>query len=256
MAERRMFAKSVVESARFLKMPVSSQNLYFHLGMHADDDGIVEAHNVINLVKANEDDLRVLCGKGFVRILNEDLVTYLEDWREMNRIRPDRKKDSVYKKLLLQIDPDVELLEKRERSDLSKRTGPSMDGEMSAQCSTGKGSTGKDSTVECSTDSPETHTIKYQLDHEYLTTAEYESLTDKYPQTVVDSVIGRILGKPYHGCLNVSRIASWCAEQASLVCVPEAEPAHSGHALQLQKLAKERTGEVYGKYREAGICMS
>ena len=37
MAERRMFAKSVVESARFLKMPVSSQNLYFHLGMNADD---------------------------------------------------------------------------------------------------------------------------------------------------------------------------------------------------------------------------
>lgn len=61
MAERRMFAKSVVESARFLKMPVSSQNLYFHLGMNADDDGIVEGYSVINLIKANEDDLRVLC---------------------------------------------------------------------------------------------------------------------------------------------------------------------------------------------------
>lgn len=52
MAARRMFAKSVVESARFLKMPVSSQNLYFHLGMNADDDGIVEAYAVMNLVKA------------------------------------------------------------------------------------------------------------------------------------------------------------------------------------------------------------
>ncbi len=38
MAERRMFSRSVVESARFLKMPVSSQNLYFHLVMNADDD--------------------------------------------------------------------------------------------------------------------------------------------------------------------------------------------------------------------------
>lgn len=44
MAERRMFSRSVVESARFLKMPVSSQNLYFHLVMNADDDGIVEAY--------------------------------------------------------------------------------------------------------------------------------------------------------------------------------------------------------------------
>ena len=117
MAERRMFAKSVVESARFLKMPVSSQNLYFHLGMNADDDGIVEGYSVINLIKANEDDLRVLYSKGFVRILNEDLVTYIADWREQNRIRPDRKKDSIYTNLLLQMEPEVELLERRERSD-------------------------------------------------------------------------------------------------------------------------------------------
>ena len=77
MAERRMFSKTIVESARFLKMPVSSQNLYFHLGLNADDDGVVEAYAVINLVKANEDDLRVLLGKGFVQILNDDLVTYI-----------------------------------------------------------------------------------------------------------------------------------------------------------------------------------
>lgn len=90
MAERRMFSRSVVESARFLKMPVSSQNLYFHLVMNADDDGIVEAYSVINLIRANEDDLRVLHARGFVRILNEDLVTYVMDWREQNKIRPNQ----------------------------------------------------------------------------------------------------------------------------------------------------------------------
>jgi len=100
MAARRMFAKSIVESARFLKMPVSSQNLYFHLGMNADDDGIVEAYAVMNLVKAHEDDLRVLFSKGFIRILNEDLVSYIEDWREQNKIRPDRKKDSIYNNVI------------------------------------------------------------------------------------------------------------------------------------------------------------
>ena len=184
MVARRMFAKSIVESARFLKMPVSSQNLYCHLGMNADDDGIVdgivEAYAVMNLVKAHEDDLRVLYSKGFIRILNEDLVSYIEDWREQNKIRPDRKKDSIYKDLLLQIDPIVLLLEKKERSDPARKSGPSMDGQMSAQCSTGKGSQGKESIGECSAASGGTHTIKYRLDNEILTEAEYEDLTSRY----------------------------------------------------------------------------
>lgn len=92
MAERRMFSKSVVESARFLKMPPSSQNLYFHLGMNADDDGIVEAYPVINMIKAQEDDLRVLFSKGFVKILNPDLVTYIADWREQTVYGPTERK--------------------------------------------------------------------------------------------------------------------------------------------------------------------
>lgn len=240
MAERRMFGKSVVESARFLKMPVSSQNLYFHLGLNADDDGIVEAYSVINLVKAHEDDLRVLFSKGFVKILNEDLVTYIADWREQNRIRPDRKKDSIYKNLLLQIDPGVNLLEKKERSDLVRKSGPSMDGKMSAQCSLGKDSEGKDSIGEYSVVPMDTHTIMYQLDNEYLTEEEYDGLVSKYSQAVVDGVIGRILGKPYHGCLNAAKISEWCAEQARDVCASSAEHKGSRHTDQLMKLARER----------------
>ena len=96
-----MFARSIVESARFLKLPATSQLLYFHLGMNADDDGVMETYSIINLVKANEDDLRVLYAKGFVKILNEDLVTYISDWREQNKIRPDRKKDSIYADLVV-----------------------------------------------------------------------------------------------------------------------------------------------------------
>ncbi len=57
--------KKIVESAKFLKMPSTSQNRYFHLIMNADDDGVVEAYSVMNLVKANEDDLRVLIGKDY-----------------------------------------------------------------------------------------------------------------------------------------------------------------------------------------------
>lgn len=126
MANRRMFSLRIINSARFLKMPISSQALYFHLGMRADDDGIVEAFTTIRLVGCTEDDLRVLVAKGFVQVLNEDLITYITDWNENNKIRPDRKIDSMYKDLLLKINPDANLIEKRERAD----TGRSTDGHM------------------------------------------------------------------------------------------------------------------------------
>lgn len=121
MAIRRMFSKRVIESARFLKMPLSSQALYFHLGMKADDDGIVEAYPVVKMVGASEDDLKVLVSKGLVQVLTEDLVSYITDWTENNQIRADRKIDSIYKDLLLQINPEVKLIEKRPRADVLKR---------------------------------------------------------------------------------------------------------------------------------------
>ena len=103
MAERRMFAKSVVTSARFLRMPASSRLLYYDLGMSADDDGVVEAFSVMRLTGAVEDDLRVLVSKGFVRVMNDDLVTWIVDWKRNNLIKGDRYHQSVYSDLLVQI---------------------------------------------------------------------------------------------------------------------------------------------------------
>ena len=120
MAERRMFSRRVIESARFLRMPVSAQALYFHLGMQADDDGVVESYKVLRMIGANEDDLRVLVAKGFAVVLNEDLVTYLTDWNENNRMRADRKVDSAYRDLLIQMVPDAVLIESKERADRPK----------------------------------------------------------------------------------------------------------------------------------------
>jgi hypothetical protein len=114
MAERRMFSARITESTRFLKMPATSQNLYFHLGLNADDDGVVEAYPVMCKTGATEDDLRVLVGKEFVSVLNDDLVSFIIDWREHNYIRADRKVDSIYKDLLLQVLPDTSLLQAKE----------------------------------------------------------------------------------------------------------------------------------------------
>lgn len=117
MAERRMFSKRVIGSARFLRMPGSTQALYFHLGMAADDDGIVEAYPIMQMVNVSEDDLKLLEAKGFVKVLNEDLVTYILDWQENNKIRADRKTNSIYKNLLLQVMPETPLIEPRQRAD-------------------------------------------------------------------------------------------------------------------------------------------
>ena len=118
-----MFSKRIVESARFLKMPPSTQALYFHLGLHADDDGITEGYNVMMQTGATEDDLKILTAKGFVTVLNADLVTYINDWQENNKIRSDRKVDSIYKKLLVKVLPDIEIQQAKARADTGKKTG-------------------------------------------------------------------------------------------------------------------------------------
>lgn len=102
-AERRMFSKSIVNSARFLRMPQSSRLLYYDLGMAADDDGIVEAFTVIRTTGAAEDDLRVLAAKGFVTVLNDDLVSFIQDWNVNNQLRKDRYHPSLYAELLVKL---------------------------------------------------------------------------------------------------------------------------------------------------------
>ena len=70
-----MISNTIVRTARFLKMPPTTQNLYFHLVLNADDDGVVEAFPVMRLIGATEDDLKILVEKEFVYLLNDDLLT-------------------------------------------------------------------------------------------------------------------------------------------------------------------------------------
>lgn len=100
MSNRRMFARSVVQSARFLKMSVDARLLYYDLGMAADDDGIVEAFSVLRMSGLDEKPLYELQEKEFISILNEDLVTYIRDWKTNNYIQSDRYTKSIYSELL------------------------------------------------------------------------------------------------------------------------------------------------------------
>lgn len=104
MAERRMFAKAVIGSGKFLRMPATARLLYYDLGMEADDDGVVEAFRVMRTTGANEDDLKILAAKGLVRVLNDELVTLITDWNINNYIQKDRYHKSVYADLLSSVD--------------------------------------------------------------------------------------------------------------------------------------------------------
>ena len=90
MARRRMFSLDVVDTDRFLDMPSSTQALYFHLGMRADDDGFVASpKRTAAMCGCSADDLNLLAAKGFVRPF-ESGVLVIVDWRKNNQIRPDR----------------------------------------------------------------------------------------------------------------------------------------------------------------------
>lgn len=98
MAQRRMFSKSITNSSNFLMMPLSSQALYLHLGMNADDDGFCEHFGIMRMIEAKPDDLRVLQAKGFVDIFDEK-VLIVRDWKENNYIRHDTYRPSKYLEL-------------------------------------------------------------------------------------------------------------------------------------------------------------
>lgn len=143
MAQRRMFSNKIIGSARFLKMPVDTQALYFHLALQADDDGIVEAYPILKMVGASEDNLKILAAKNFVTVLNEDLVSFIMDWTEHNKIRADRKVDSIYKPLLLQMLPNVSLIEPKKRADV-QMTSSGRPVDRIGKVRLGKDSIGKD----------------------------------------------------------------------------------------------------------------
>lgn len=96
MAERRMFAKTIIDSDAFLDMPLSAQALYFHLSMRADDDGFVNNPKKIQrMVGASDDDCKLLVMKRFI-LTFESGVIVIKHWKIHNYIQKDRYKETVY----------------------------------------------------------------------------------------------------------------------------------------------------------------
>lgn len=105
MAERRMFAKTIVLSDAFLDMPMSARCLYFTLGMIADDDGFINSpKSIMRQCGASNDDMNILISKKFVLVF-EDGIVVIKHWRILNYIQKDRYVPTKYeehrKQLLL-----------------------------------------------------------------------------------------------------------------------------------------------------------
>lgn len=103
MANKRMFAKTIIDSDAFLDMPLSTQALYFHLSMRADDDGFVNNPKKISrMIGCGEDDLRLLIAKKFILIFESGVVV-IKHWLIHNTIRKDRKTPTNYQNELSEL---------------------------------------------------------------------------------------------------------------------------------------------------------
>lgn len=113
MAERRMFAKTIIDSDAFLDMPLSAQALYFHLSMRADDDGFINNPKKIQrMIGASDDDCKLLIMKQFI-IPFENGIVVIKHWRIHNYIQKDRYTPTIYQaeKSMLTVNKNREYTE-------------------------------------------------------------------------------------------------------------------------------------------------
>lgn len=106
MAQRRMFSRKITDTDKFIEMPATTQNLYFHLNMNADDEGFVDRVSIIQrMIGASGDDLKLLIAKGFV-IPFESGVVVIRHWRIHNYIQADRFQPTIHQNEKSQIEYD------------------------------------------------------------------------------------------------------------------------------------------------------
>lgn len=103
MANKRMFTMKIVDSDSFLDMPLSTQCLYFHLNMRADDDGFIgNPKRICKLIGCNDDDLKLLIAKRFVLVFDNGVIV-IKHWRMHNTIQKDRYTPTTYSDELKQL---------------------------------------------------------------------------------------------------------------------------------------------------------
>jgi len=97
MAQKRMFDKAVIDTDKFLDLPMSSKALYFLLGMEADDEGFVYGKKILRIHGGNDDDIKLLIAKEFI-IPFDNGVVVITHWHENNWLDSRRSRATQYQK--------------------------------------------------------------------------------------------------------------------------------------------------------------
>lgn len=141
MAQRRMLSRQITETDIFMDLPLSSQALYLHLVMNADDDGFLANAKVIcRMVGASNDDFKLLVAKEYV-IVFEDGITVITDWNAQNKVQKDRYHETRYLDHKRQLEINESLSYQR-LSDMDTDCIQNVS-KMETEVSLGKGSLGK-----------------------------------------------------------------------------------------------------------------
>jgi hypothetical protein len=175
MAERRMFAKTIIDSDTFIDMPLSAQMLYFHLAMRADDDGFVNNPKKIQrMIGAGDDDAKLLVAKRFVLAFDSGVIV-IKHWRMHNYLRSDRYKETVYSEEKAQLE-----VKKNGSYSLINNIGIPDSNQCETQVRLGKDRIGKESIEIGESESMSVSEKKLYMDHVYLFESKYTHLCEKY----------------------------------------------------------------------------
>lgn len=150
-----MFSKDITSSDSFLSMSSTAQNLYFHLGMEADDDGFAPFTKVSKMLGTSHDDMAQLLGRGFLLQFPYG-VFIIRDWKVNNQIRADRYKTTIYQKELSMLETNESyqyfiindnrgLFDNMEENNHVETSGKPNGNQMATQYRLGKDRLGKDS---------------------------------------------------------------------------------------------------------------
>lgn len=196
MAERRMFTKKITQSDEFISMPHSSQNLYFHLNMEADDEGFVNGvKRIMRTINANEDDLNILIIKRFVLVFESGVIV-IKHWKLHNTIRNDRVKPTNY------VDEKSKIIEKENGSYTSCQPN---DNQVTTKCPP---SIDKYSIEEISIDKNKKN-IYGEFKNVKLTNDEFSKLKDKNLLMVIEDLSYYIRSKGDKYKDHYATILSW-----------------------------------------------
>lgn len=212
-----MFAKTIIDSDAFLDMPLSTQALYFHLSMRADDDGFINnPKKVQRMIGCADDDLKLLILKKFIIPFDSGIVV-IKHWKIHNYIRKDRYNETVYQN-------EKGLLTENENGSYSlmETFGIPLDNQDDTQrlpqVRLGKDRIGKVSIEEDTPSSSKPKKDKYgEFEKVSLTEDEYSKLIEKLGQSLTDDFITRLdsykasTGKTYKS--DYATILNWSRKE-------------------------------------------